>query len=167
MKKTFELEALLDFVNWHCLDDRLYVGCKTLYDLKKFDLVWTRDLNEPRWHLREKTDPADPGKFVATKELILELNSKKIDLNDFQLVLANKVLFHVAHLNVIVAKATEIFGEEIVGKATEEVEDFYENLQATLKEILGGESTKVEDLLKTIPKTKPTLKIVKESEADN
>lgn len=163
MKKKIDLQELLDFVNWHCLDDRLYINCKTLYDLKKFDITWTRDLNEPRWHILEKTNLSDPGEFVSTKELVANLNDKKIDLIDFQVILANKVLFHVAHLNFIVDKAREVFGVEMVKTATIEVEDFYNNLQATLQEILGGESTKVEDLLKTTPKKfeKSNLKLIK------
>lgn len=154
-----DLKEVINFVRWHYLDERLSIVAKHLYSKKTFDVIWTRENSEPEWLIRDRSNEEAP-KYVHTNELIDELNKEKVDLVDFQIVIYNKVLLHVAHLNFIIKKATDLFGSEIITDATTELADFYTNLQGAISSIL--EKTKTpEDKNTTIEEEKKPNKISK------
>jgi hypothetical protein len=153
-----ELKDVLNFVKWHYLDEKLSIVAKHLYEDKKFDIIWYRD-KEVDWTIRDRTSE-ESARVVNSKDLLDELNKEKIDIVDFQIVLHNKVLLHIAHLNFVVSKGADLFGKASVEGATKDLNTFYADLQEAIEVLLVGKTPKKDEDVVVNKVTK--LKLVKD-----
>ena len=159
--KKLDLKEVINFIRWHYLDERLSIVAKHLYDKKSFDIIWMREDSEPEWTIRDRSNGEAPRR-IHTDNLLDELNKEKVDLVDFQIVMYNKVLLHVAHLNFIIKKATDLFGAEIITEATSELADFYGNLQGAIDNLLGKPEADKKPLLEKKEPKSSKLRLIKE-----
>lgn len=148
MTKKVDLQELLIYVNGNYVDDRLYLIVPHLYEKRDYEILWSRDLNEPRWLVREKG--SSDFEYVSTEELVKALNVRKINLIEFHIELINKVLIHIAHLTIILDRSEQLFGKDIIDQAYDSLKKYYVDLQAAIEQIIVPSKK---------PKAKPKSKL--------
>jgi len=119
------METLLKFVDQYLFDDHLYWRLPQLYSGKEYEVQWVKG-ESPPWRYR-----AVDGLFwkkVAASEILQALAEDKLDLETFEKELRAAILQQAVFADMVLKKATEMMGAEVIRDAIKDNGEFMDSL---------------------------------------
>lgn len=144
------LDKLLNFMDFACIDPRMYWKVPTLDGTQLFEIQWRRD-DKLRWRFRKVGELL--WDISSEETLLAQLNQRGIDINLFENKLKSGLLQQVAYADRVVRDARKIIGPEEVEQAIADQRGFLSQLEDAIA------------MLTKLPQAgKPKLRVIKDSE---
>ncbi len=144
------MDKLLKFMDFACIDPRMYWKLPTLDGRDLFEIQWRRD-DKLRWRLRKVG--ALLWDLSSETTLLAQLTSLNIDTQLFESKLRANLLQQVAYADRIVRDARNIIGPEEVQQAIVDQQTFMNQLEDAISML-----TKLPNL------AKPKLRVIRDTE---
>ncbi|HYX34156.1 MAG TPA: hypothetical protein VE954_13710 [Oligoflexus sp.] len=144
------LDKLLTFMDFACIDPRMYWRVPTLDGAQLFEIQWRRD-DKLRWRFRKIGDLL--WDLSSEQTLVHQLTTRGIDMQFFESKLKSGLLQQVAYADRVVRDARTILGADAVEQAIADQRSF-----------LGQLEDAIAQLTKLTPTDKPKLRVIKDSE---
>jgi len=144
------LDKLLTFMDFACIDPRMYWKVPTLDGAQLFEIQWRRD-DKLRWRFRKVGDLL--WDLSSEQTLVYQLTALGIDMQLFESKLRSGLLQQVAYADRIVRDARTIIGPEAVEQAIADQRSFLSQLEDAISQL-----TKLPVI------GKPKLRVIKDSE---
>lgn len=144
------MDKLLKFMDFACIDPRMYWKIPTLDGRDLFEIQWRRD-DKLRWRLRKVG--ALLWDLSSETTLLAQLTSLNIDTQLFESKLRANLLQQVAYADRIVRDARNIIGPEEVQQAIVDQQTFMNQLEDAISML-----TKLPNL------SKPKLRVIRDTE---
>ncbi|MDQ3233527.1 MAG: hypothetical protein M3Q07_17050 [Pseudobdellovibrionaceae bacterium] len=144
------LDKLLTFMDFACIDPRMYWRVPTLDGAQLFEIQWRRD-DKLRWRFRKIGDLL--WDLSSEQTLVHQLTTRGIDMQLFESKLKSGLLQQVAYADRVVRDARTILGPDAVEQAIADQRSFLAQLEDAIAQ-----------LTKLTPTDKPKLRVIKDSE---
>jgi hypothetical protein len=146
------LDKLLNFMEFACIDPRMYWKIPTLTGSDVFEIQWRRD-DKLRWRFRKVGDLL--WDLSSEQALVHQLNERGVDVDMFESKLKSGLLQQVAYADRVVRDARKILGTDEVEQAIADQKSFLSQLEDAIA------------LLTKMPQTgKPKLRVIRDSEEE-
>lgn len=130
-----DIVGLLKFIENYCFDEQLYL----VLPIKKGgeeELVWRRGEESRPWAIRARYEGASWWRYEAEK-LPAALERRGISLEALEQELRSHVLIHVTQAQLLLRDARGLLGRDAVEGALEGFDAFSQELNGTVRELLG------------------------------
>ncbi len=144
------MDKLLNFMDFACIDPKMYWRIPTLDGSHIFEIQWRRD-DKLRWRLRKVGELL--WELSSEKSLIPQMARLGIDTELFEMKLKSSLLQQVAYADRVVRDARTIMGVEAVEQAIADQRSFMVQLEEAISQL-----TKMPSL------QKPKLRVIREGE---
>lgn len=144
------LDKLLSFMDFACIDPRMYWKVPTLDGAQLFEVQWRRD-DKLRWRFRKVGDLL--WELSSEQTLVHQLTERGLDMALFESKLRSGLLQQVAYADRVVRDARTIMGPDAVEQAIADQRSFLSQLEDAIAQL-----TKMPTL------GKPKLRVIRDSE---
>jgi len=144
------MDKLLSFMDFACIDPRMYWKVPTLDGAQLFEVQWRRD-DKMRWRFRKVGDLL--WELSSEQTLLHQLTERGLDLTLFESKLKSELLQQVAYADRVVRDARTILGSDDVEQAIADQRSFLYKLEDAIAQLIP---LPIHD--------KPKLRVIKGSE---
>jgi hypothetical protein len=144
------MDKLLNFMDFACIDPRMYWKVPTLDATQLYEIQWRRD-DKLRWRFRKVGDLL--WELSSELTLVQQLTEHGIDIQLFESKLRSGLLQQVAYADRVVRDARRILGADAVEQAIADQRSFLSQLEDAIAQL-----TQMPTL------GKPKLRVIKDSE---
>jgi hypothetical protein len=144
------LDKLMTFMDFACIDPRMYWRVASMDGAQVFEIQWRRD-DKLRWRFRKVGDLL--WNLGSDQTLVYQLTELGLDMQLFEAKLRSGLLQQVTYADRIVRDARTIIGPDAVEQAIADQRSFLTQLEDAIAQL-----TQLPNM------TKPKLRVIKDNE---